>query len=332
MALVEEILLQPRWDEEQFDLIKSRMINSVKRNMASPDFLASIHFNKLVYGENNIHSLPTSGTVETLESITMDDLKEFYNSTFSPSVAKMHIVGKIGKNRVLTGLQGLSNNWPEKEVVFPNIEMPEPAEKSAIYFVDVPGAKQSVINIGHAAVCRTSDNYYPAVVMNYKLGGSFNGIVNLILREEKGFTYGARSGFSAGKTWGDFVASSSVRSSATQESVQIFKDEIEKYREGISDDDLEFTKNALVKSNARRFETIGALLNMLTTISSYDLPFDYVKNEEETILNMTKESHKKIAQELIQPDNMVYVVVGDAATQLSALENVGFGKPILVNN
>jgi zinc protease len=95
---------------------------------------------------------------------------------------------------------------------------------------------------------------------------------------------------------------------------------------------LEFTKNALVKSNARRFETIGALLNMLTTISSYDLPFDYVKNEEETILNMTKESHKKIAQELIQPDNMVYVVVGDAATQLSALENVGFGKPILVNN
>ena len=332
MALVEEILLQPRWDEEQFELIKSRMINSVKRNMASPDYLASIYFNKLVYGDNNIHSLPTSGTIETLESITMDDLKAFYNKTFSPSVAKMHIVGKIGKNRVLTGLQGITSNWPEKEVELPTIEMPAPVEKSAIYFVDVPGAKQSVINIGHAAVCRTSDNFYPAVVMNYKLGGSFNGIVNLILREEKGFTYGARSGFSAGKTWGDFVASSSVRSSATQESVQIFKDEIEKYREGISDDDLEFTKNALVKSNARRFETIGALLNMLTTISSYDLPFDYVKNEEETILNMTKESHKKIAQELIQPENMVYVVVGDAATQLSALENVGLGKPILVNN
>lgn len=332
LALVEEILLQPRWDEEQFDLVKSRMINSIKRNQANPNYLASVTFDKLVYGENNILAIPSSGTLETIESITMDDLKDFYEKSFSPSVAKMHVVGKIQKDRVLKGMESFSANWKPFDVILPEIPVPELPKKSAIYFVDVPGAKQSVISIGNYAVPRTSDDFYPATVMNYKLGGSFNGIVNMILREEKGFTYGARSGFMGGKNYGTFQASSSVRSSATEESVQIFKDEIEKYRQGIADEDLEFTKNALVKSNARGFETLGALHGMLTSISAYDLPFDYVKKEEAIVKSMTLDSHKELAQKLLQHDNMYYVVVGDAATQLKSLENIGLGKPILVVN
>ena len=330
LALVEEILLQPRWDEEQFELVKSRMLNSIKRNQASPNYLARNTFNKLVYGEGHIMAIPSGGTVESLESITMDDLKAFYDKTFSPSVAKMHVVGKIGQERVISGLESLVANWEAFDVEIPEIAVPEAPEKSTIYFVDVPGAKQSVINIGNYAVPRSSDDYHPATVMNYKLGGSFNGIVNMILREEKGFTYGARTGFSGGKTYGTFSASSSVRSSATEESVQIFKDEIEKYINGIADEDLDFTKNALIKSNARRFETIGALHGMLTEISGYNLPFDYIKGEEETIKSMTLDSHKELAQKLLKPENMYFVVVGDAATQMAALENIGLGDPVLV--
>jgi zinc protease len=330
MALVEEILLQPRWDAEQFDLVKSRMINSIKRNQASPDYLAAVNFDKLVYGDQNILAVPAGGTLESVESITMDDLKAFYEKSFSPSVAKMHIVGKIQKDRVLKGLENLSANWKAFDVEIPEITVPQFPNKSAIYFVDVPGAKQSVITIGNFAVSRSSDDYYPATVMNYKLGGSFNGILNLILREEKGFTYGARSGFWGGKTYGTFEASSSVRSSATQESVQIFKDEFEKYRQGISDEDLEFTKNALIKSNARNFETLGALQGMLTSISAYNLPFDYIKQEEAIVKSMTPESHKDLAQKFLKSDNMYYVVVGDAATQMKPLEKVGLGQPILV--
>jgi zinc protease len=244
----------------------------------------------------------------------------------------MHVVGKIEKERVLKGLENLVANWEPKEVELPEIPVPELPEESKIYFVDVPGAKQSVINIGHFAIPRSSENYFPATVMNYKLGGSFNGNVNLILREEKGFTYGARSGFSGGKKYGTFVASSSVRSSATEESVQIFKDEIEKYREGIPEEDLSFTKDALIKSNARRFETLGALHGMLTSISSYNLPFNYVKNEEETVKSMTLESHKELAQKYIKPNNMYFVVVGDAETQINSLNNIGLGEPVLVEN
>jgi zinc protease len=165
--------------------------------------------------------------------------------------------------------------------------------------------------------------------MNYKLGGSFNGILNMILREEKGFTYCARSGFSGYKYHGNFTANSSVRSDATYESVDIFKTEIEKYIQGISDEDLQFTKDALLKSNARNFETLGALVNMLEEISNYDLPFDYVKQEEKFIRQLTPEQHKKLAQKLLNPEKMYFVVAGDAATQMEQLEKLGLGKPVL---
>ncbi|MCE4563065.1 insulinase family protein [Maribellus sp. CM-23] len=330
LALVEEILLEPRWDEEQFELTKLRMINNIKRNQANPNYLASLAFDKLVYSDDHILSVPGSGTLESLESITMDDLKEFYNKSVSPSVARMHVVGKIDQDRVMAGLGTLVANWKPFSVEIPKIEVPQGPEKSAIYFVDVPGAKQSVINIGHYAIPRSSADFEQATVMNYKLGGSFNGIVNLILREEKGFTYGARTYFSGGKNYGTFRASSSVRTTATGESVQIFKDEIEKYRTGISDEDLQFTKDALVKSNALEFETLGALHSMLSNISAYDLPFDYVKREEAFVKSLTPEMHKELAQRLIKPDQMFYVVVGDAATQLPELKSIGLGDPVLL--
>jgi len=333
LSLVEEILLQPRWDEEQFELVKLRMINNIKRNQASPDYLAMVAFDKLIYGDDNILSIPQGGTVESIESITMDDLKDFYHKTVSPSVARMLVVGQLNQDRVVTGLGKLSTNWEAFDVVLPEVAQAKMPEKSAIYFVDVPGAKQSVITIGQASMPRTSDDFEKANVINYKLGGSFNGNVNMILREEKGYTYGARTYFSGGKTYGTFdtfEASSSVRTSATEESVQIFKDEIEKYRTGISDEDLQFTKDALIKSNARGFETLSALLSMLSQISAYDLPFDYVKQEEAFIRSLTPETHTELAQKFLDPDHMYYLIVGDAATQVPPLKKIGLGDPIMV--
>ncbi len=213
----------------------------------------------------------------------------------------------------------------------PEIKIPEEPSKPVIYFVDVPGAKQSEIRIGKLSLRYTDPDYYAATVMNYKLGGSFNGIVNLILREEKGYTYGARTSIDGTSYPGTFTAYSAVQSNATYESVKIFKDEISKYREGISDEDLAFTKDALIKSNARRFETLGALLGMLDDIAEYDLPFDYVKSEEEVVKNMTQDKIKALAQKYLGQDKMIYVVVGDASTQLEQLKNLGLGDPILLD-
>jgi zinc protease len=329
LDLVEEILLEPRWDEEEFALAKKAVLNQLLRQKANPGSLARSAFNKLTYGENHIYSTDRSGTAESVETITIDDLKAFYADNFSPSVSSFLVAGDITQNQVVLALQELNQKWEAKDVVFPEYTLPEPINESKIYFVDVPGAKQSVINIGNLSLSRTDADYFPAYVMNYKLGGSFSGIVNLVLREEKGFTYGARSGFYGSNIVGPFMASSSVRSTATQESVEIFKDLLQGYREGISIDDLTFTKNALIKSNAREFETLRALIGVLSDISTYDLPFDYIKQEEDIVRNMTLEEHRALAEKYIDPGKMVYVVAGDAATQMKALEKIGFGKPVL---
>jgi zinc protease len=330
ISLVEEMLFQPRWDEEQFGLAKSRIINTIKRNQANPSYLASTTLSRLIYGENNILSIETAGTEASVNSFTIEDLKGFYEKNFSPTVAQFLIVGDIDQKRVEAALAGINAKWIAKEVSLPQIKATEPPAKSQIYFVDVPGAKQSVIYIGRPSIPRTDPDYYPAFVTNYKLGGSFNGVFNLILREEKGFTYGAHSYVNGLKNSGTFVANSMVRTNSTLESVNIFKNEMEKYREKMPQEYVDFTKSALLKSNALAFETLGSLLSMLNTITSYNLPTDYIKQQEAFVKGLTAEKELALAKKYIDPSKMYYVVVGDAKTQLKDLEKVGFGKPVLV--
>jgi zinc protease len=330
IALVEEMLLEPRWDEEQFGLAKSRIINTLKRNQANPSYLASSTLSKLIFGDDNILAIDASGTEATVSGITIDDLKAFYTSNFSPSAAKLLIAGDVDQPAVEAAFAGLSTKWQAKEVALPELKVPVAPAKSAIYFVDVPGAKQSVIAIGGPSLPRTNPDFYPVYVANYKLGGSFNGLFNLILREEKGFTYGARSSISGAKSYGVFNASSMVRTNSTLESVTIFKTEMEKYRQTIPQEFVDFTKEALIKGNALRFETLGGLLGMLSTMTSYDLPADYIKQEEAFVKGLTVEKTLELANKYIDPSKMYYVVVGDAKTQLKDLEKVGFGKPVLV--
>lgn len=331
LALVQEILLEPRWDIEEFERIKTKTINGIKRNSANPNVVAQQAYDKLLYGADHIFAYPTSGTEESVGQLTIDDLKGYYEKYYSPTVAKFLIVGNISKEKAISSLQSLNDNWQPKEVIIPEFEIPEQTDKAVLCFLDIPNSKQSVINIGYLAKKRTDDDFYAATVMNYKLGGSFSGNVNLILREEKGYTYGARTDFDGTSIVGPFTASASVRTNATFESVQIFKEEMEKYREGISQEDLDFTKNALLKSNARRFETYGALLGMIRTMSAYDLPADYISQEQEAVRNMTLEEHKALAQKYITPDQMVFLVVGDAATQFDKFKDTGFDEIKLID-
>jgi zinc protease len=330
MALLEEILLEPRWDQEEFELKKIKTVNELIQSEANPTYIANVVMKKLLYGNNHIFAYDTRGNKSSVESITIDDLKNYYDNYFSPNLTTIHVAGNVSKKQVLGSLKSLEKRWVSKEVVFPEYEIPSPVSKSKIYFVDIPGSKQSVINIGYLALSRLNPDFYPATVVNYKLGGSFAGVLNMILREEKGYTYGARSNFNEQKVIAPFIASSSVRSNTTLESVTIFKTAMENYRQGISREDLEFTKNALIKSDARRFETLGSLIGMLRTISKYDLPFDYVKNEESFVRSMTPEMHQEIAQKYIVPDKMIYLVVGDARTQLNSLKSLGIGDPVLI--
>jgi zinc protease len=331
VGLVQEILLEPRWDETEFARLQDETVENLNRQSVNPGAVASNVFGTLVYGENSLLGANPLGTPETVRAITMDDLRAYYQGTFSPSVAQIAVAGDITEAEAIELFRPLEESWPAKDVPEISYPEPEPQESTALYFVDIPGSQQSQIYVGQLALPRTHPDYYATTVMNYQLGGSFNGILNMILREEKGFTYGASSGFSGALYPGTFRASSSVMSAATRESLEIFRDEMARYREGISEEDLAFTQNALTLSNTRRFETAAALRGMLGQIATYDLPFDYVAQEEEIVRTMTLERHRELAQQYLDVDRMIYLVVGDAATQLDAVRGLGLGDPILLD-
>ena len=211
--------------------------------------------------------------------------------------------------------------------------MPSRPARSAVYFYDVPGAKQSVLMFGYPALRRADADFYPARALNYRLGGGgFASQLTQEMREAKGYTYGVSTAFTGGRQIGNFALSSSVRSNVTLEAATLARDIVRDYGAGYTPQDLELTRGALSKSRARAFESAQAKLGVLEAIGDYGLPADYLSTEAKVIDSLSVEQIKALAARWINTDAMIYVVVGDAATQASRLTALGYGEPILIND
>ena len=205
MDLVSEILLEPRWDENEYELLKQSTLSRIQRGKANPNQIAANEFSKLLYGEQNILAYDNSGTEASVERISILDLKTYYKNNLSPTLTNLHVVGAISESKVVNALENINSNWNIKEVSLPELPLPLYPETSKVYFYDVPGAKQSVIQFGYPSLKATDDDYYAATVMNYRLGGGgFASQFTQQLREGKGYTYGIRSRFSGTSQQGNF--------------------------------------------------------------------------------------------------------------------------------
>ncbi|MES2650719.1 MAG: pitrilysin family protein [Bacteroidota bacterium] len=332
LALLKEMLLEPRWDAKEFDLLKQGTISQIRQQEANPGSIAQNYYNQLLYGKDNIRSKNNIGTLESVNAITLDDLKAFYAKSVSPSVARMHVVGSLNKSTINSSLAPLVASWKSKTVNIPTSSVPIAPTKSQVYFYDVPDAKQSVIRFGYPALAAIDKDYYPATVMNYILGGGgFASQLTQQLREGKGYTYGIGSNFSGSNSVGPFTISSNVRTNVTLESAQAVKEILQNYGKNYSDKDLETTKGFLIKSNARAFETAGSKLGMLENISKYGWKPDYVKEREEVVKNMSISQINSLSNKYLDVNKMIWLIVGDAKTQLPRLTALGFGEPILLN-
>ncbi|MFC5479344.1 M16 family metallopeptidase [Massilia suwonensis] len=332
LDLVEEILLQPRWDEKEFALVKASVLSQIRQQEADPNALASINFARLVYAKDDLRSRSILGTADTVNAITIDDLKAYYRANLSPSNARMHVVGALPKAAITRSLADIGRDWKAKPVALPAATAAAGAVPAKVYFVDVPDAKQSVLNVGYRALPVTDPDYYPATVMNYILGGGgFASRLTQQLREGKGYTYGISSNFSGSRSAGPFTIASGVRSNVTLESTQLVKSILQDYPATYSAADLETTKNFLVKSNARAFETAAAKLAMLDNMSKYGWRADYVKEREGIVKAMTLPRIQALSTKYLDPSKMVWLVVGDAKTQLPRMKELGFDEPVLIN-
>ena len=326
LALVEEKLFHPRFAAEDFDRLKKQQLENIANQSTQPVVIANKAYNKLLYGNDNIRGIPVSGTTKTVEGLSLDDVKAFYNSYFSPSVANLVVVGDVDQAALKPKLAFL-NQWAAKPVTLPNVAVKRTVDKTRIYLVNKDKAAQSEIRIGYLTDLPfdATGDYYRTGLANYILGGAFNSHINMNLREDKGWTYGARSGFSSTLTPGPFTAQAGVKAAATDSSVVEFVKEITNYsKTGITNDELAFLKSSVGQRDALRYETSIQKAFFLNDIIKYDLPKNFVEQQSQILKGITKAEIDAIAKKRLPINNMIITVVGNKELVKPGLERLGY--------
>ena len=328
--LVMEALIEPRFDAAEFERLKAQALAQVQSQIAQPGYAARQAFQKVIYGADSKMARPTGGTIASIESLTLADLKDYYTKYINPRLATIHVVGAVSDDEAEDAFEDYEEKWTGPEVTLPSVEMTG-ARKERVFFVDVPDAKQSVIYVGQPAPGVNDPDWYKLTVVNERLGGSGGARLFQQLREDKGYTYGAYSRVPATKQDGYFVAFSNVRANVTKESAQLFKEILDGYAEDYSAEDLEKTKTSLTRKEALANESMGQKLGLLQQISTYGLDADFKAQRQRELNGMTLEEAKGLISKYIQPDGMRFIVVGDKAKQLEGLKELGLGEPVLLD-
>ncbi len=326
LALLEERIFHPSFTQDAFNRIQKRTLENFKVAKTQPSSVANNVFAKLNYGPQHILGVNPNGTEESINSFTLADIQSYYNNYMTSQGTEVVVVGDISEAEILPKLAFL-NNLPNKKVTIPAIPAVAKVEKTRIYLVDVPKAAQTEFRVGYATGLKydATGEYYKAGLMNYTLGGAFNSRLNLNLREDKGWTYGARSGFSGGKQTGDFEFSAAIKADATDSAlVEIMKDMNGFAINGITDEELAFLKSAIGQRDALRYETGFQKAGFIGNILDYDLPGDYVDQQNRIVSGITKAEIDALAKKWITPEKMNVLVVGDKARILPALQKLGY--------
>lgn len=324
LALVMEKIQQPAFKQADFDRLKNNSIQQVINSKKNAGYLASTAYRQLLQADN-IAALPGGGNEATLAAITLGDVKAFYQTHFKPHNAELITVSSLAQADVEKSLTAF-NPWQGKGPEL-SLTLAQPSSKTGvIYLVHKDNAAQSAIRIGKRSITEDiTGEFYRAKLMNFPLGGAFNSRINLNLREDKGYTYGARSFFSADKFSGYFTASAEVRADATDASIVEFVKEIERFhKDGITDEELSFMRNAINQKDALKYETPRAKLGFLAQMLEHDLSPDFVKERADIVSTITKDEVNALAKKHLNLDDMVMVVVGNAQVLKPQLEALGY--------
>jgi zinc protease len=338
MALLEERVLLPNFTEEDFSRLKRQRLEGFKQMKSQPAAIASNVYNTVSYGPNNILGISQVGTEETVKTFTLQDVSSYYDSYMTSNGVNVVVVGDVKEDEILPKLAFL-NKLPNKKIEIPTVAAGIPVDKTKIYLVDVKNAAQSEYRIGFVTDMKydATGEYYRANLANFALGGAFNSRLNLNLREDKGWTYGAGSNFSGDKYTGRFTFSSGIKGPTTDSALMEIVKEMRLYStEGIKDDEIVFLKSALGQIDALRYETGFQKAGFIGRILDYDLPADYVDRQNEILKNINKTEINSLAKKWINPDKMNILVVGDKAKILAGLQKMGYeiieldvdGKPV----
>jgi zinc protease len=326
--LLDQKLFHPKWDQEEFDLVKQRQLEAIANMSTQPGAMADFIFSKMLYGEGHIMAIPQIGTKETVEKLTLQDVKDYYNKMISPDITRLVVVSDLAKDAFLKKANFLQG-WKSTGVV---LKQPTELNSKAvpgpttIFLYDKKQAAQSEIRVGRMALpYDATGEYYRANLMNYPLGGHFNSRINLSLRENHGWTYGARAGFGGNAYTGTFSASAGVRANASDSALAEFVGIIADYeKNGIDAEELAYMKRAISQREALRYEDPYQKLFFMKNIIDYNLADNYTQTQNQILQGMTKPGIDSLAHKWLGTDQLTIALVGDSATLYGPLSKLGY--------
>ncbi|MFG0771496.1 M16 family metallopeptidase [Vibrio plantisponsor] len=322
LSVIEEVLFQPGFKQDDFDRIKQQMIQGMVYQHQQPEWLASQATRQVLFG-SSIFARSSDGTNDSIASLTLDDVKHFYRKHYTPNGTQIVVVGDISKQDIRKQLNFFAN-WKgdASPLIDPQI-VPNLTSKK-VYLVDKPDAPQSVVRLVRRGLpFDATGELYLSQLANFNLAGNFNSRINQNLREDKGFTYGASSYFSSNREVGAVVFNAQVRADATLYSIIELQNEMAKFSEnGLTDQEMDFLRLAVGQQDALKYETPGQKASLLSSILTYSLDRDYLQVRNEIVKSVDKVTLDRLAAKWFNPNDYQIIVVGDAKTLKPQLEKL----------
>ncbi|HXH70008.1 MAG TPA: pitrilysin family protein [Pyrinomonadaceae bacterium] len=325
-----DVIQNAEFPEAEVETSRRRALVGLLQRRDNANAISGLVYNRILYGDAHPYGVYTNEA--SVKAIKRNDLKKFYSAYYRPNNAVLIIVGDTNLKTLTPKLEAKFKDWQAGEISAMTLPTAPVRDKAMIYVVDKPGAAQSVISIGQIGVARDNPDYFPLQVMNTLLGGAFTSRINMNLREDKGYTYGARSGFSYRRGAGPFTASAGVQTAVTKESVVEFLKEIRGVRGEIpvTQQELEYNKQSLIRSYPRNFETVEQIAGQLANVVTYGLPDTYFNDYISRVNAVTLEDVNRVANKYLSPDKLAIVVVGDRKTIEPGLKQIeGLGNSII---
>ena len=325
-----DIILNPSFPEADFERLKTQQLARIQREKVSPTQMALRVFPRILYGDDHAYGIPLtgSGTEAAVAGLALQDLSAFHSTWVRPNNATLIVVGDVSMAELTPKLERVFASWEAADVPAKNIGTVAARTASEVYLIDRPGSQQSVIFAGHLAPAKSNPNEMAIEAVNTVLGGSFSSRVNMNLREDKHWSYGARTQIIDARGQRPFIVNAPVQTDKTKESMQEIFRELSDIRESrpVTSDELGKAKDLRTLTLPGRWETNGAVSQDLVSIVRYGLPDDYYDTYARHVRALDISDVSEVAQALIRPDRMVWVIVGDLAIIEEGIAELGLGE------
>lgn len=327
LPIMTDVAVRPAFPEREMERLRNERLTTLLQARDDPSSIAGMAFARILFGPMHRYGTGQIGTESTLKAMTGTDLRAFHSSHYHPANSTLLVVGDVTSAAVLPKLEQTFGQWKSNAPAPKPSELPVPPQPRAreVYIVDKADAEQSQVRIGWIGVPRSSPDYFPLLVMNTVLGGSFTSRLNQNLRETHGYAYGASSAFDMRRSAGPFVAAAGVQTDKTAEALREFLNELEAIGKPIDVTELTKAKNYIALGFPAEFEASTDLSRRLEELAVYGMPMNYYEGYVARVMAVSADEVRKVAEKYIHPSQAAVVVVGDRKTIEPGVRSLNLG-------